>query len=587
VQKAIATVNLFQEAPVLHFHPENNVSGLNGVKVQKSRRRRMITLDIGPFDAVETILVSPVNRVYHSRQLRALTPQRCTYGYDVLVYVGKGLFSRNCSESQLIEELAQCNVPISQREIGFLGKKFIAYLAIAHQQTHRQLTDHMALQGGYILHMDGTCEGDSPHLFTGMDGIAEIVLDNIKLPSEKAELIVPFLRQIKLRYGDPIALVHDMGQGILSAVRTVFEGIPDFICHFHFLRDIGKDLFEEDYGKIRTRLRKHKIRSVLRHKLKVLEKTVSTNQPMAGQLLYSLDNDLVDTSVVELMPELAAYAMICWVLDTSDRLDGYGFPFDCPHLVFYQQLKDLHGFVNEYSFSAARSNTANHRALLGLWRPLTAIIEDQQLTRAALHMEEKVECFKKLRKALAIAIPGDKKALNDDGLCADMSSIEGKVTAFRKEIMGDKKLNKKDEYRKMIEQADKYWGKLFADPIAVDTPGGKVMVQPQRTNNILERFFRDLKRGNRKKTGAISLNRTIKSILSDTPLVKNLDNPEYVRILLDGRRTLEERFEKIDSSLVLERLKAEQDEPGRLGPEIKRIARFPDLPGKMMALLAS
>jgi len=34
-------------------------------------------------------------------------------------------------------------------------------------------------------------------------------------------------------------------------------------------------------------------------------------------------------------------------------------------------------------------------------------------------------------------------------------------------------------------------------------------------------------------------------------------------------------------------LKAEQDEPGRLGPEIKRIARFPDLPGKMMALLAS
>jgi len=63
-----------------------------------------------------------------------------------------------------------------------------------------------------------------------------------------------------------------MGKGILSAVKTVFPGIPDFICHFHFLRDIGKDLLESDYGKIRNRLKKHKIRSVLRQKAKALEK---------------------------------------------------------------------------------------------------------------------------------------------------------------------------------------------------------------------------------------------------------------------------------------------------------------------------
>jgi len=581
------TANLFEETPVLHFHPDNKVAGRNDIKVQKSRRRTVITLDIGPFNAVETILVGPDNRVYHSRQLCELTPQRCTYGYDVLVYVGRGLFCRNCSEAQLLEELAQRNVPISQREIGFLGRKFIAYLAIAHQQSHQRLRDHMALQGGYILHMDGTCEGDSPHLFTGMDGIAKIVLDNIKLPSEKAELIVPFLRQIRRQYGDPIALVHDMGSGILSAVKTVFEGIPDFICHFHFLRDIGKDLFEQDYSKIRTRLTKHKIRSVLRHKLKVLEKVVSNNPAGAHQLLTSLDGDRSEPLPVESMPELAAYAMICWVLDTSEQLDGYGFPFDCPHLIFYQQLRVLHDFVNEYSFSCCRTNTGNHRALLSLWRPLTSIVEDRQLTRSVLHMEEKLDCFKKLRKALAIAIPGDRKALNDDGLYADMNNIEEKVTAFREEIMTDKTLSKKDECLKMIEQIDKYWDKLFADPIVVNTPSGEVTVQPQRTNNILERFFRDLKRGNRKKTGAISLNRTIKSILSDTPLVKNLGNPEYMRILLDGCSTLEERFEKIDSRLVLDRLKAERDKPGKLSPEMKKIVRFPDLPRKMMELMAS
>ena len=76
----------------------------------------------------------------------------------------------------------------------------------------------MKARGGYILHLDGTCEGDSPHLMSGLDGISELVLDNIKLPSEKAERIIPFLSGIKKIYGMPLALGHDMGKGILIAV---------------------------------------------------------------------------------------------------------------------------------------------------------------------------------------------------------------------------------------------------------------------------------------------------------------------------------------------------------------------------------
>lgn len=546
----------------------------------------MVSLDIGPFHAVETVLVSSGNSsVYHSQQLRCLTPQRCTYGYDVLVYVGYALFLHNCSEGQIIEKLARRNISISQREIGFLGKKFIAYLAIAHQQSRQRLKAHMALRGGYVLHMDGTCEGDSPHLFTGIDGIAQIVLDNIKLPSEKAELLIPFLRQIKRQYGGPIALVHDMGQGILSAVKTVFKGIPDFICHFHFLRDIGKDLFETDYSKIRSRLTKHKIRGVLRQKAKALEKIINDDPKAVRQLRLSLDNGQMGPSLIKSMPALAAYTMIHWAFDASDQLDGYGFPFDCPHLIFYQRLKAVHDFVNQYNASGSRS-ASNNRALLSLWRPLTKIVEDQQLTRAASHMKEKLDSFKKLRKALEIAVPGGKKALNDDGLDADIKSIEEKIIKFREEIMADEKLCQKGEYKKMIEQIDKYWEKLFADPITVNTPNGQITIQPQRTNNILERFFRDFKRGNRKKSGTVSLNRTLRSMLADTPLVKNLDNPEYMKILLDGSSTLEQCFAKIDTSVVIERLKAEQNKTERINPEIKKIIRLPDLPERMIALVA-
>jgi hypothetical protein len=167
-----------------------------------------------------------------------------------------------------------------------------------------------------------------------------------------------------------------------------------------------------------------------------------------------------------------------------------------------------------------------------------------------------------------------------------VKSIEEAVKKFREEISSKKSYRKNGDYQNMIKQLDKYWDKLFADPIVVITSYGQFTIQPQRTNNILERFFRDLKRGSRKKSGAISLTRTIRSILADTPLVKNLDNPEYLEIILDGCDTLEERFAKIDSQLVLEKLQAEKKNDERVSPVVKKIIRHPDLPAKLTKLLS-
>ena len=144
-----------------------------------------------------------------------------------------------------------------------------------------------------------------------------------------------------------------------------------------------------------------------------------------------------------------------------------------------------------------------------------------------------------------------------------------------------------EAYQKMTAQIDKYWDKLFADPITIDTPTGQVTIQPQRTNNLVERFFRDLKRTSRKRSGTISLNKTLRTILADTALVKNLENPEYLEIILDGCKTLEERFEKIDSRLVTEKLKAELKNQQKISPEMKKIIRRPDLPDRLITLLAA
>lgn len=548
----------------------------------KTREKTVVTLAIGAFSAKETILINPSDdMIYQNRELSSLTPYRCTFGYDVLVFVGYNLFLHNCSEQQIIEQLANKNVLISQREIGFLGKKFIAYLAIAHQQSRQRLKQFMSLKGGYILHLDGTCEGDSPHIFTGMDGIAELVLDTIKLPSEKADRIIPFFKKMKAQYGDPIALVHDMGKGILSAVSAVFPDIPDFICHFHFLRDIGKDLYETEYAKIRTRLKKHKIRGLLRTKAKSLEVLIGDDMQTALNLLEGISTGAIDQPSSGKMSAIMSYVMIHWTLDTTEQLEGYGFPFDCPHVVFYQRLKILYGLVDAADYSHFDKRFFN------LWRPLNKIMNDQQLTSSIKQIEKKMATFRQLRKALSITVSQDNKGLNDDGEDTDIKSIEEKVKRFRDEVMKGQKQSQTEQYTKMIAQIDMYWKKLFADPITVSSSTGHITIQPQRTNNILERFFRDLKRRNRKRSGTLSLNKRIKSMLADTPLVKNLDNSDYMQIILDGNDTLEERFKKIDSCMVTEKLKMEQKACEKIRPEMKKLIQQPDLPEKLALLLAA
>jgi len=165
----------------------------------------------------------------------------------------------------------------------------------------------------------------------------------------------------------------------------VFKGIPDFICHFHFLRDIGKDLFEKQYAIIRRRLKAHKIRPLLRQKAKALGKIIEDDPQTFGSLAVGIDNGCVGSTDMEKLSTMAAYAMVHWTFDTSE-LQGYGFPFDCPHLIFYQRLKKLHDLINEQRLK--------NKTLSGLWRPLTKVVEDPQLKNAASQMQKKVVTLK-------------------------------------------------------------------------------------------------------------------------------------------------------------------------------------------------
>ena len=570
--------NLFFQRHTLYFKSLRSLCSCGKIlTVRKTYCRSLASLAIGEFQAhITQLTCAHCEKTYDSEELQTIVAPNAKFGFDVMVYIGEALFVRCRNGKEIQHELSERNINISRREIDHLGQRFIVYLALAHEQSQQQLKAFMGSRGGYILHLDGTCEGDSPHLMSTIDELSKIVLGNVKLPSENADQLMPFLRTIKQAYGDPIAVVHDMGAAILNAVKEVFPKIPDYICHFHFLKDIGKDLFGHDYSTIRRHLKTHAIRSHLRNTAKGLRKLIDANPDARDCLHHYLQTKPLHEPKTPLSPLVSAYLIICWVLEAKQASHGFGFPFDRPHFDFYLRLHEAYP-----GLQGLKSKISDQASLLSLMR-LNKVLTDQALASTVLRMQEKVRTFDRLRDAMRIAQPESRNGLNDEG-DPDITTIKERLTQFRYSEEIKELAATNIAYRKMVKQIDKYWDKLFADPIQVVTSTGTVTLQPQRTNNIMEQFFRDLKRSDRKRCGNHALTKTLKTMIAQTPLVKNLDNPQYMEIVLNGKATLAERFAEIDIIQVRKVLSEAQESTQRYPKRMSEVFKIPHLPGKLFS----
>jgi hypothetical protein len=357
-----------------------------------------------------------------------LVPPGGNFGYDVLVHAGKALYLRHRNEEEVVEELAQRNIRISPREISLLGRKFIVYLAIAHSRCARNIQEAMRLRGGYVCHLDATCEGGDPLLMSSLDSLSEIVLGSIKIPTEAQKHIVPFLERIKQAFGIPLALVHDMGAGILKAVAEVFPGVADFVCHFHFLRDIGIDFIGNEYDLIRNRLRKHGIRSKLRHRAKELKRKMDQNPEMMEGLQADIEEMSLPTAHRQWLPCINSYSLIHWALEGNTDGNGYGFPFDRPHLAFAKRLRDLHFHLEKLKEIQLRGEWKGYRPY-----------------------------FKTL---VRIAPQSGCRGINDGGEKTNIGAIEKRVEKFRAWLINRKGYSHDQDAQNMIGQINKYWATL-------------------------------------------------------------------------------------------------------------------------------
>ena len=80
------------------------------------------------------------------------------------------------------------------------------------------------------------------------------------------------------------------------------------------------------------------------------------------------------------------------------------------------------------------------------------------------------------------------------------------------------------------------------------------------------------------------MNRALQAMLADTHLVKNLSDPDYMELLLDGRPDLETLFAELDMVVDLKDL-APADENDRILPGFKSLTKERDPPARIFQMV--
>ena len=100
----------------------------------------------------------------------------------------------------------------------------------------------------------------------------------------------------------------------------------------------------------------------------------------------------------------------------------------------------------------------------------------------------------------------------------------------------------------------------------------------------MKRFFRDFRRGVRRKTGRNSISKFLQSMIADTPLVRNLEIPNYLKVLLKGYADLEECFADINIGEVRQEMAAAKSSSQKVPKKIRQLIAAPSFPDALCRL---
>jgi hypothetical protein len=169
------------------------------------------------------------------------------FGLDLIALVGALRYTQHRSIPEIHAALTDRGVEICPRSVTNLLDRYDELLALSLTDTAR-LRRVTEAEGRVILAIDGL-QPDVGHeiLWVLRDCLSGEVLLARSLLSSCRDDLARLITEVKEVLGVPIVGVVSDGQdSIRKAVAKALSGVPHQLCHFHYLREAAKPIFEAD-----------------------------------------------------------------------------------------------------------------------------------------------------------------------------------------------------------------------------------------------------------------------------------------------------------------------------------------------------
>jgi hypothetical protein len=581
--------------------------------VQKTAARTGRTLAHGPFDARETVHVCAAGCRWPSgaRVTRraaclseALIPL-ATVGYDVLVFVGLQRFLHQQQREEIQAALLDRGVRISTGEVSEMSRRFTRYVARLHHARSKELRAAIEDDGGWPLHVDATGEAGRGTLLLAMAGWRRWVLGAWKISTERADLILPCLRQTVRRFGPPCAAMRDLGRAMIPALNDLISElkleIPVLACHQHFLADVGKDLLEPAQAQLRELFQRAKVRPKLRALVRDLGRRIGKDIEQAREAVQKWQ--LLNEAGRQIDPGLDGLAVVRalaqWTLDYKAQATGFDFPFDRPYLDLNDRCRTALRAANAFLRNPPKDKQVT-TALERLHRTLEPISAQVPFRQVAVRLRRRAALFDELRRVLRLtASPPETETSHDLEQMRRQLDVWVASLRERRPARGPAQDTREAIVvilRHIATHGPTLWGHAIRLPERV---GGGIRLVA-RTNYLAENFFGELKHDERRRSGHKNLGHDLELLPAEAALVRNLEHDDYVTIVCGSLDRLAKAFAELDRDERQRRLNGvsveEQDddlesilqiESASLSPADRRVVRTEEMVRRVAAAARS
>ena len=536
--------------PIVDFVAEATqcTACMSPLHIQKSRCRQsaVISIQAGQFIPREMLKVcskDTTHPVIRSTALAHIVRPHQRFAYDIMVHVGLARYLRDLRREDIRAEVDQkLGVVVSEGSISKLCDRFLNYLEALHLIRAPYLRA-VVQETGYALHLDATNDRGKGGTFVCIDGFRRWVLVAGKIPSEREDCLKPLVDQTVSLFGDPVATMRDLlraGPNVVASTST--RGIPDLVCHFHWLSAVGKRLFDVPHGNLRDLLRLNKVRSDLRDLLGDLKRygTADTYEGRFGP--------------GHVREELLA--LVHWVLE-GDGKKQLLYPFSLPYLECFHRCRQA--IERAERWLPCPRTQSERRALRSLGSLVARVERDHRFANMAAQLEKGWQRFCELRDVLRLSnadLPraGETPlrqltlpAVEHERLRAIQQAMEEYIERLRDVAKGDHKKKPITPEGVILKYWDRYGHGLFGHPV-LRNESGVVIAVVERTNHIPEHFFDQEKRHLRRRLGKAHLGRDLEDQPAQAFLATNLRHDDYVRVLCGSLDNLPSAFANLDEA---------------------------------------